>query len=110
MRDDIRHETHGDRGTFFIHADGRHVAELTYSMAGKDAFVDHTYVAPELRGGDVAASLVEAAVQWARREKRQIIPACPYVKSVFDKTPAYADVRRAPAQDDEDDDWAKKKP
>jgi uncharacterized protein len=108
MKEEIRHETHGDRGTFFIHSGGRHVAELTYSMAGNDAFVDHTYVAPELRGGDVAASLVEAAVEWARKEKRQIIPACPYVKSVFDKTPAYADVRRAPAPDDEDD-WPEKK-
>ena len=103
QKDEIRHESSGDRGTFFIHQGGKHVAELTYSMAGKDAFVDHTYVAPELRGGDIAASLVEAAVDWARREGRMIIPACPYVKSVFDKTPAYADVRRPPAKDDEED-------
>ena len=103
QRDDIRHESHGDRGSFFIHHGGKHVAELTYSMAGKDLFIDHTYVAPELRGGDVAPSLVAAAVEHARKEGRMIIPACPYVKSVFDKTPDYADVRRPPAKDDEED-------
>ena len=37
---------------------------------------------------------------------RMIIPACPYVKSLFDKTPAYADVRRPPAKDDEEDEQA----
>ena len=103
QRDDIRHESHGDRGSFFIHQGGKHVAELTYSMAGKDLFIDHTYVAPELRGSDVASGLVAAAVDHARQEGRMIIPACPYVKSVFDKTPAYADVRRPPAMDDEED-------
>jgi predicted GNAT family acetyltransferase len=104
QRDDIRHETHGDRGSFFIHQGGKHVAELTYSLAGKDLFIDHTYVAPEMRGRDIADGLVAAAVDHARKEGRMIIPACPYVKSVFDKTPDYADVRRPPAKDDEDED------
>ncbi len=103
-RDDIRHETNDKGGKFFLHdASGKHVAELTYSMAGKDMFVDHTYVAPEMRGGDVAPGLVAAVVEMARREQRMIIPACSYVKEVFDRTPAYADVRRPPAKDDEED-------
>jgi len=101
--EDILHETHGNRGTFFVQAGKDRIAELSYSFAGKDMFVDHTFVDPEHRGGPLAASLVEAAVQHARRENRLIIPACPYVKSVFDKTPGYADVRRPPARDDDED-------
>lgn len=36
--------------------------------------------------------LVGAAVQWARVERVKIIPLCPFAKSVFDKTPQFADV------------------
>ena len=36
--------------------------------------------------------LVEAAVQWARAEDAKFIPLCPFAKSVFDKTPDYADM------------------
>ena len=31
----------------------------------------------------------------ARRENRKITPACSYVRAVMDRTPAYADVRKA---------------
>lgn len=103
--EDVRHEAHGQRGTFFIQNGADRIAELTYSLAGKDWFVDHTYVDPKHREGGTARLLVDAAVRRARDEKRFIIPACPYVKSVFDKTPEYADVRRpTPQVDDEDED------
>ena len=101
--EDIRHEDQGKRGTFFVQPADKRVAELSYSLAGRDLFVDHTYVEPSQRDTGVARMLVEAVVGYARREKRLIIPACPYVKSVFDKTPEYADVRRPPARDDEED-------
>ena len=101
--DDVRHEAHGNRGTFFIQNGADRVAELTYSLAGKDWFIDHTYVDPKHREGGTARLLVDAAVQRARSEKRQIIPACPYVKSVFDKTPEFDDVRRPPMRGDEED-------
>ena len=34
------------------------------------------------------------AVEWARKENVKLLPLCPYAKSVFDKTPEFADVRR----------------
>ena len=101
--DEVRHEAHGNRGTFFIQYGNDRVAELTYSLAGNDWFVDHTYVDPKHRDSGTARLLVDAAVQRARSESRLIIPACPYVKSVFDKTPEFADVRRPPARDDDED-------
>ena len=92
--DSIRHED-GNHGTFFVEREGRRVAELTYRMLGDTAIVDHTWVDPKLRGGKLAPKLVEAAVEWARKEKRHISPACSYVRMVMDRYPdAYRDVRK----------------
>ena len=92
---DIRHEGGERQGAFFIEREGRRVAELTYRMMGADAMVDHTWVDPKLRGGSEAKSLVAAAVEWARQEHMKLVPVCSYVRAVFDRTPAYADVRKA---------------
>jgi len=91
--EEIRHTQTGHRGVFFLERGGRRVAELTYSLSGDKALVDHTYVDPSLRGGTIAPSLVEAAVRWAREGNRKIVPLCSYVRSVFARTRAYDDVR-----------------
>jgi predicted GNAT family acetyltransferase len=91
--EEILHSESGPRGVFFLEREGRRVAELTYSLSGDKALVDHTYVEPKLRGGTIAPSLVEAAVRWARAENRKIVPLCSYVRSVFARTRAYGDVR-----------------
>jgi predicted GNAT family acetyltransferase len=91
--EEIRHSETGHRGIFFLERGGRRVAELTYSLSGDKALVDHTYVDPSLRGGSIAPSLVEAAVRWARAENRKIVPLCSYVRSVFARTRTYDDVR-----------------
>ena len=72
--------------------DGKRLAEMTYTVAGSRVIIDHTTVDDALRGTGAGRKLVEAAVQWARAEKVKIIPLCPFAKSVFDKTPDYADV------------------
>jgi predicted GNAT family acetyltransferase len=78
---------------FFVERDGKRLATLTYTVAGeKRIILDHTEVGDELRGTGTGGKLVEAAVQWARAEKKIVIPLCPYAKSVFDKTPAFKDV------------------
>jgi len=92
--EDIRHSETGSRGVFFLERDGRRVGELTYTLSAGTALVDHTYVDPPLRGGSIAPSLVEAAVQWARAENVKIMPLCSYVRSVFARKQEYADVRK----------------
>ena len=90
---DIRREQSGHRGAFIIERDGKRLAEMTYSVAGETRFIiDHTEVSDALRGTGAGKKLVEAAVQWARAEKKKIVPLCPFAKSVFDKTPEYRDV------------------
>ena len=91
----ITHERSDHKGAFVMERDGKRLAEMTYSMAGIRAIIDHTTVDDALRGTGAGKKLVEAAVQWARTEKLKILPLCPFAKSVFDKTPAYADVLSA---------------
>ena len=93
--DSIRHDDGDRNGIFFVEREGRRVAELTYRMNGDTAVVDHTWVDPKLRGGRLAPNLVAAVVDWARREKRKISPACSYVRMVMDRAPdTYRDVRK----------------
>ena len=88
----IQHEHSGHRGAFFLERDGERLAQMSYTVAGSRVIIDHTDVDDRLRGTGTGRKLVEAAVEWARKEKAQLMPLCPFAKSVFDKTPAYGDV------------------
>lgn len=89
----VVHERSDHRGAFVVLSDGKRMAELTYTVAGSYVILDHTRVDDALRGTGAGGRLVQAAVDWARREHVRLLPLCPFAKSVFDKTPAYADVR-----------------
>jgi len=89
----IRHERAGHKGAFVWEQEGKRLAEMTYTVAGSRVIIDHTHVDDVLRGKGVSAQLVRAAVEWARAENVKLLPLCPFAKSVFDKTPEYADVR-----------------
>jgi predicted GNAT family acetyltransferase len=91
----ITREENGHRGAFVIDSDSKRLAEMTYTAVGdKLIIIDHTDVGESLRGTGAGRKLVEAAVLWARAEGKRIVPLCPFAKSVFDKTPEYADVRQ----------------
>jgi predicted GNAT family acetyltransferase len=90
--DDIRYERNGNRGAWFIERDGKRLAQMTYTVAGSRVIIDHTEVDDALRGTGAGGKLVRAAVEWARKENARLMPLCPFAKSVFDKTPEYADV------------------
>ena len=90
--DEIKREQNGQRGAFFIERNGQRLAEMTYSVGGVIAIIDHTDVDDALRGTGTGARLVKAAVEWAREGNMQLMPLCPFAKSVFEKTPDYADV------------------
>jgi predicted GNAT family acetyltransferase len=92
MADAVRHVPAGHKGAFVIERDGNRLAEMTYTSAGSKIIIDHTDVSDALRGTGAGRRLVEAAVEWARTEKRTILPLCPFAKSVFDKTPELRDV------------------
>lgn len=74
------------KGKFFIEKDGIQLAEMTYTYAGpKKIIIDHTEVDESLSGQGVGYKLVEAAVDFLRKNDMKVIPLCPFAKAVFDK-------------------------
>lgn len=68
--------------------------ELTYRKLGVGKIVaEHTGVPQALRGNGIATQLVERLIDDARKEGFTIVPACPFVKALFDKRPEWADLR-----------------
>lgn len=95
MNSPITHESSGHRGAFVWNEAGKHLAELTYTVAGSRVILDHTQVDDALKGRGAGRQLVQAAVEWARAENRRLLPLCPFARSVFAKTPEFADVLAA---------------
>lgn len=85
-------EAHPDRGAFVMNRDGARLAELVYTLQGDTAVLVHTLVDPALRGTGAGTVLVEAAVAWARREGKRLVPRCPFARAVLDKRPDLSDV------------------
>jgi uncharacterized protein len=90
----ITHVLDGHKGAFVIERDGRRLATMTYTVAGDDlVIIDHTDVDASLGGTGAGNALVAAAVAWARDSDRRVLPLCPFARSMFDRTPEYADIR-----------------
>ncbi|MBF4488028.1 GNAT family N-acetyltransferase [Flavobacterium sp. CSZ] len=81
------------RGYFEAIEDGKEAGKMTYTWAGDSKFIiDHTEVSPDFNGKGVGKKLVMAAVEYARANNVNIIPLCPFAKSVFDKVEEIHDV------------------
>jgi predicted GNAT family acetyltransferase len=88
----IKFGNHGE-GEFFIEENGERIAFLVFRIHGPILTAIHTEVLPSGSGKGLAAKLVAAMVDHARAHALKIVPACPYVKTVFERHPErYADV------------------
>lgn len=89
----IQLEQTDNKGAFFIEESGKRLAEMTFSKAGDGLIIiDHTEVSDALRGTGAGKKLVTEAVDYARKNSLKILPLCPFAKSVFERTPEFADV------------------
>lgn len=70
-----------------IEADGASKRFATEQMV-----INHTQVFDGYEGQGIARQMVMAAVDFARKESRQIIPVCSYAKAVLTRTDEYQDV------------------
>lgn len=69
------------------------LAEMTYVISGEDIIIiDHTLVSDQLGGQGVGKLLLKEVVEWARDEKKKIIPLCPYAKVQMEKNQEYHDM------------------
>ncbi|QHW31817.1 N-acetyltransferase [Paenibacillus rhizovicinus] len=72
---------------------GGSIGEITYKLVDTDTWMlDHTYVDPRYRGGNLAKQLLNLVVDEAREKGRKIIPACSYALAQFKRNAEYADV------------------
>ena len=88
----IQNDEHGAKGAFFIERDGEWIAEMTYKKSGDRMTIDHTEVDKSLQGKGVGKDLVEAGVEFARKNNLKIVAECPFAKKVIDETPEFQDV------------------
>ena len=73
----------------FIYRDEQGTGELRYNIVGSQIILEHTEVAPELRGRGVAGALAKTALDYARANKLTVIPVCPFVISFLARHPKY---------------------
>jgi predicted GNAT family acetyltransferase len=82
-----------DKHRFLALIEG-HECVLDYRVSSDPKVLEyyHTYVAPELRGRQIAEKITTVAMDYARANGFKVIPACPYVKRFVEMHPEYADV------------------
>lgn len=89
----IQHDAGNPKGRFHITESGKKLAEMTYVWAGDTRIIiDHTEVDDSLRGKGAGKQMVSMAVEYAREKQIQILPLCPFAKSVFQRVPDFRDV------------------
>jgi len=90
----VRHQESESKGAFFVEgADGRRLAEMTYSRTNASMIIiDHTEVDPALAGQGVGRKLLDTLVGWARSSRVKVLPLCPFAKAQFGKDPTIRDV------------------
>lgn len=81
------------KGRYVYQETGRPEAEMTFSKAGEHMLiVDHTGVPEAYKGEGVGRRLMTRAVEDARKNKKKILPLCPFAAAEFRKHPDWADV------------------
>ncbi|MEJ2104441.1 MAG: GNAT family N-acetyltransferase, partial [Ignavibacteriaceae bacterium] len=67
-------------------------AYVDYNIEDKRMNLYHTYTDPELRGKGLAAKVVIAALQYARKNNLKVEPGCTYVQSFISRHKEYEEL------------------
>jgi len=92
--DDVRLNLDANgRGEFYIADDDTEKAKMMIDITGDDLTVFHTKVLPEYEGKGLAKKLMDAMVNYARKNHLMVTAFCPYVYARFSRNPeAYDDI------------------
>lgn len=85
----VQHDTKRQR--FETQVDGV-PAYMTYTFHGNRVYFDHTYVPAQFRGKGVAAAVVRAGLEEARRQHWKIVPSCSYVETFIRRHPEFEEL------------------
>lgn len=90
---EIKQETVGKTGRFYIEDQNETVAEMDYELPEENILlITHTEVNNKLSGKGVGKQLVSAAVDYTRANSYNIKATCTFAKKVLDNTPEFSDV------------------
>lgn len=90
---DIQHSNNEKNGSFEAFLDRTHAGLMTYTWAGDDRFIiDHTEVEEAYNGKGVGKEMLMAAIDFARKNNKSIIPLCPFAKATIQKHEELQDV------------------
>lgn len=90
---EVKHDKRENKGVFYVEENDARIANLLYVFTTDSTFsIEHTIVEPGYEGKGIARKLVEAAVDFARKSKYKIIPACPYAKKVLEGSDDFNDI------------------
>lgn len=82
------------KNKFYIgESEDKDIARITWTNGGdKLIVVTHTFVAPELRGQNIAGQLLQKVVDMARSENLKVKPVCSYVVAKMTRNDEYQDI------------------
>ena len=91
----ITHHPEGEGGRYIAEVAGSdHTGYLEWEpAAGNVRVAAHTVVPPAIGGRGIAAQLVNAMIEDARKQGFRIDPRCSYVEAQFRRHPEWADLR-----------------
>ena len=71
-------------------------AVLIYKIVPGRMLIQHTEVPQELEGRGIAAKMTRVALEYARSNKLEVVPACSYTATFMAKHPEYNDLLPPP--------------
>lgn len=90
----VQREDGASSGRYVIKLSPTAEAEMIYRKTDNgNMIIDHTGVPPAFQGRGIAATLVEFAVDDARRGHFKITPVCPYVANQFRRHSNWSDIK-----------------
>jgi len=71
---------------------GKKIAKIDYAQSNGRLNLLHTEVPVEDQGQGIATELAKAALEYARAEKLQVVPTCPFVSTYIKHHPEYLEI------------------
>lgn len=93
MAAEVKHNA--ERSRYEIFVDGQLVGVADYRDRGDTLLFPHTEIDSSMRGQNLGAQLVQAALDDVRSTGKAVIPSCWYVAQFIDEHPEYQDLLAA---------------